>query len=144
LSASHIPANVRRRVLAAARDQCAFCRSEERLMGVTFEIDHIVPQLKGGKTSIDNLCLCCPSCNRHKAAKTQAVDLITGTQASLFHPIFDRWSEHFAWSKDGALVLGLTPVGRATIDALKMNRLQMLELRKYWLANGNHPRNKEG
>jgi hypothetical protein len=134
---------MRRNVLAAARGRCAFCRSEEKLMGVTFEIDHIVPRLRRGKTSPGNLCLCCPSCNRHKAARTQAVDHTTGAETSLFHPRHDRWSEHFVWSNDGTRVLGLTPTGRATIDALKMNRPQMIELRRYWLANGNHPRNAE-
>jgi len=109
-------------------------------MGVTFEIDHISPRLRGGKALIDNLCLCCPNCNRHKSARTRAVDPTTGAETPLFHPVRDRWSEHFAWSDDGARILGLTPTGRATIEALKMNRSQMLELRKYWLANGNHPR----
>ncbi|MDZ7363375.1 MAG: HNH endonuclease [candidate division KSB1 bacterium] len=130
-------------MFAAARGRCAFCRSEERLMGVTFEIDHIVPRLQRGKTLIDNLCLCCPSCNRHKSVRAQAVDPTTGAETPLFHPTHDHWPEHFAWSDDGARILGLTPTGRATIEALKMNRSQMLELRRYWLANGNHPRNVE-
>ena len=141
MSSPRISANLRREVFAAARGRCAFCRSEERLMGVTFEIDHIAPRLRGGKASSDNLCLSCPSCNRHKSARTQAVDPTTGAATLLFHPTRDYWSEHFAWSDDGAQVLGLTPTGRATIEALKMNRSQMLELRRYWLANGNHPRN---
>lgn len=34
-------------------------------MGVTFEVDHIVPAAGGGKTRLSNLCLCCPTCNRH-------------------------------------------------------------------------------
>lgn len=143
MSSPRIPASLRRSVLAAARGRCAFCRSEEKLMGVTFEVDHIVPRLRGGKASLSNLCLCCPSCNRHKATKTYVVDPTTGAETPLFHPILDHWSEHFAWSDDGAHVLGLTPTGRATTEALKMNRSQMLALRRYWLANGNHPRNAE-
>jgi hypothetical protein len=112
-------------------------------MGVTFEVDHIVPRLLGGKNSFDNLCLCCPSCNRHKSARTHAVDPTTGAETPLFHPTRDYWSEHFTWSEDGTQILGLTPTGRATTEALKINRSQMLELRRYWLANGNHPRNAE-
>jgi hypothetical protein len=139
LSSPRIPASLRRSVLAAALGRCAFCRSEEKLMGVTFEVDHIVPRILGGKNSFDNLCLSCPSCNRHKSARTHAVDPTTGAETLLFHPTRDHWSEHFAWSQDGARVLGLTPIGRATIEALKINRSQMLELRRYWLANGNHP-----
>lgn len=71
------------------------------------------------------------------------VDPTTGAEAPLFHPKLDHWFEHFAWSEDGARILGLTPTGRATVEALKINRPQMLELRRYWLANGNHPRNAE-
>lgn len=139
MSPTALPKNLRRQVLANAQGKCAFCLSKERLMGVTFEIDHIIPRIRGGKMEIENLCLCCPSCNRHKAAKTQALDPLTNTVASLFHPNFDIWSEHFIWSDDGREMIGLTPTGRATIEALKINRPQMLELRKYWEATGNHP-----
>jgi hypothetical protein len=112
-------------------------------MGVTFEVDHIVPRAQGGKASIDNLCLCCPSCNRHKSTKIQGIDPTSGAGTPLFHPKRDLWFEHFAWSDDGERILGRTPAGRATIEILKLNRHQMLELRRYWLANGNHPRNAE-
>lgn len=65
---SRIPAKLRKAVMAAANNQCAFCRSQESAMGVTFEIDHIIPLAEGGKSSLANLCLCCPSCNRYKSA----------------------------------------------------------------------------
>jgi hypothetical protein len=142
LSPSRIPAKLRRQVLAAARNKCAYCRSEERLMGVTFEIEHIVPRSKGGKNSIDNLCLSCPPCNHHKSKRVRAVDPVSGAEARLFHPLHDRWSQHFAWSDDGTTIRGLTNVGRTTIDALKMNRPQMIELRGYWLSTGQHPLDK--
>jgi hypothetical protein len=129
--------------LHARKANVLFVEMRKRGWGVTFEIDHIIPRMHGGKTSIDNLCLCCPSCNRHKSAKTKAVDPITGTEVPLFHPSHERWSEHFSWSKDGTRIVGLTAKGRATVVALKMNRSQMIELRRYWLATGNHPRNFE-
>jgi len=141
VSLPRVPARLRRQVLAEANGRCAFCRSEERLMGVTFEVDHIIPRLHGGKTSVDNLCLCCPSCNRHKSTKADAVDPATGDKSPLFNPKSDRWLEHFSWSDDGTLMVGLTSKGRATIEAIKMNRPQMIELRKYWLLTGDHPRN---
>lgn len=139
MSASGLPVKLRREVIENARGKCSFCLSEERLMGVTFEVDHIIPRIRGGKTIIENLCLCCPSCNRHKAAKTHAIEPLSDIEVPLFHPNFDKWSEHFEWSDDGTRIIGLTPSGRATIEALKFNRPQMLELRRYWLATGNHP-----
>jgi hypothetical protein len=44
----------------------------------------------------DNLCLCCPTCNRYKAARTRAAEPMTGEPTSLFHPTRDVWEDHFA------------------------------------------------
>jgi hypothetical protein len=45
----------------------------------------------------------------------------------LFHPRRDRWSEHFAWND--LVLVGLTPIGRATVELLAMNAWQRVELR---------------
>jgi hypothetical protein len=108
-------------------------------MGVTFEVDHIVPRSAGGKTSLGNLCLSCPTCNRHKAARTHAEDPATGERAPLFHPVRDLWEDHFEWSEGATIITGRTLVGRATVHALHMNRPVMVELRRYWAATGLHP-----
>jgi hypothetical protein len=52
----------------------------------------------------------------------------------LFHPRRDRWDEHFAFQ--GALIVGLTPVGRATVRTLNMNGADRLEVREELLARG--------
>jgi hypothetical protein len=57
----------------------------------------------------------------------------------LFHPHREKWKEHFAWSVDGSVLVGLTPAGRATIDALRMNRPQLVRTRGLWIALGDHP-----
>lgn len=54
----------------------------------------------------------------------------------LFRPTQDSWSYHFAWSTDGAYILGQTPIGRATVEALQFNRPAMVLLRRYWRATG--------
>jgi len=64
---ARIPKALRQAVIAAAQGRCAYCLSPEQLMGVTFEIDHVIPRSAGGPTQLDNLCLSCPTCNRHKA-----------------------------------------------------------------------------
>ncbi|HEX4054125.1 MAG TPA: hypothetical protein VHX86_07660 [Tepidisphaeraceae bacterium] len=38
----------------------------------------------------------------------------------LFHPLSDRWEEHFILNDDGTIG-GNTPIGRATAIALAMN-----------------------
>ncbi len=52
-----VPIALREQVLARAGGRCAYCRSAEALLGVTFEVDHIVPQAAAGETTINNLCL---------------------------------------------------------------------------------------
>jgi hypothetical protein len=37
----------------------------------------------------------------------------------LFNPRQDRWSDHFAWR--GPILLGLTAIGRATVEVLEIN-----------------------
>lgn len=108
-------------------------------MGVTFEVDHIVPVSHGGRTKFGNLCLACPTCNRHKAARQTAVDPLTKQRVALFHPRTQKWVEHFAWSKDGIRVNGTSLSGRATVETLQMNRAAMVELRRYWMALEKHP-----
>ncbi len=108
-------------------------------MGVTFEIDHIIPQSAGGRTHEENLCLSCPTCNRHKAARHTVRDPETQKEVTLYHPQVNDWGEHFAWNDSGIRVVGLTPVGRATVEALRMNRPQIVQLRRYWVALGLHP-----
>lgn len=135
----YIAAYLREQILAQAGGRCAYCRSAEALLGVTFEIDHIVPLSVGGETSVDNLCLSCPTCNRHKAARQTALDPLSGVHAPLFHPPTQTWDDHFAWSDDGTMLIGLTPAGRATIELLRMNRPVLVQMRRYWVAQNLHP-----
>ena len=118
----HIPVALRAQVRAQAAGRCAFCQSPEELLGVTFEIDHVVPVSAGGTTSADNLCLSCPTCKRHKAARMLGPDPLSRQNTPLFRPRSESWNDHFAWSDDGATIIGITPTGRATVESLPMNR----------------------
>jgi hypothetical protein len=134
-----MPAPLREQVRARAGGRCAYCQSSEELMGITFEVDHIVPRSAGGLTNLDNLCLSCPTCNRFKASRLTAQDPVGRSSVPLFHPLQQVWAEHFRWSTEGVQVIGLTSVGRATVDALRMNRAAIVQLRYYWVALGLHP-----
>src|SRR2546425_6085093 len=133
---ARVPHALRQAVIATAQGRCAYCLSPEHMMGVTFEVDHIIPRSAGGCTQLDNLCLSCPTCNRHKARRLSAHDSLSGRSVTLFHPKQDVWSHHFAWNADGAQIIGLTPTGRATVEALRCNRPAMILLRRYWRATG--------
>ena len=49
---SYIPIELREHVRDAATGRCAYCQSREALMGVTFEVDHIIPQSAGGGSHV--------------------------------------------------------------------------------------------
>jgi 5-methylcytosine-specific restriction endonuclease McrA len=106
---------------------------------VKLEVDHIVPEVLGGPTEEANLCLTCKECNDHKGDRIIALDQLTGEVVPLFHPRQQRWNEHFAWTPEGDTIVGLTPVGRATVTALNLNRDHLVKARRKWVAVGWHP-----
>ncbi|MBD2608624.1 HNH endonuclease [Scytonema hofmannii FACHB-248] len=138
---AYIPVELQRQIRNHFADCCAYCRTAESLTVTTFEFEHIIPLSAKGVTSFENLCLACPSCNRYKASRQTALDPITQEEVKLFHPHQQLWTDNFAWSEDATEIIGLTPVGRATISALKMNRLQLTRVRKMWVKLGEHPPN---
>jgi len=135
----YIPADLQRKVRTRFWNRCAYCQTPEDLSVAIFEFEHITPRSTGGKTEFENLCLSCPTCNRYKADRTTAPDPVTHQEVMLFHPHQNDWAEHFAWSDDATAITGLTSTGRATIAALRMNRTQMVRVRRLWHAMGEHP-----
>lgn len=135
----YIPVELRRLVVERAQNYCEYCRYPGRYAPQTSPLDHIISREAGGPTSAENLAQSCQGCNGHKAAKTEAVDPVTGLLVPLFNPRQQRWEEHFAWSEDSLYIRGLTPVGRATVDALQLNREGLLNMRRVLYAVGEHP-----
>lgn len=68
-----------------------------------------------------------------------AVDPISGERVLLFNPVRQDWESHFRWSTDSTQIIGLTPVGRATIIALQLNRATLVHARALWREAGWHP-----
>ena len=84
-----------------------------------FEIDHVIALKHGGESSADNLALACFHCNSHKGPNIAGQDAVLQATVPLFHPRQETWRDHFNWS--GALLLGKTSMGRATIQVLEIN-----------------------
>ncbi|MHC5595573.1 MAG: HNH endonuclease [Nostoc sp.] len=137
----YIPIELKKEIRNHFADFCAYCRTAEALTVTTFEFEHIIPLSAGGGTVFENLCLACPSCNRYKATRQTAIDPNTQDEVKIFNPQQQLWTYHFAWSEDATEIVGMTSVGRATILALKMNRLQLIRVRKMWVKMGEHPPN---
>ena len=135
----YVSAALRSKIRRKFYGACAYCRSPENLMGVIFEIDHIIPLVEGGKTHEENLCLCCPTCNRYKATHVAAIEPLTNKLYALFHPVYEKWDDHFYWNNNASILICKTATGRATIELLRINRSVLVELRKYWKELDMHP-----
>lgn len=134
-----IPRTLREKVAADAGLRCGYCQTPQLFTAMPMHVEHIVPLAAGGASTEDNLWLACPLCNGYKGTQTHAIDPDTGERTALFHPRQQSWAVHFRWSSDGALIEGLTPSGRATITALKLNNEHMVRARRRWVAVGWHP-----
>jgi 5-methylcytosine-specific restriction endonuclease McrA len=60
-----ISPTLRKRVLAAHGNRCAYCGIESKHL----ELDHVVPVSQGGTTTEDNLVPACRACNLCKGKK---------------------------------------------------------------------------
>ena len=136
---SYISEEVRSQVRRDCRDRCSYCQALQQYILGVLEIDHIIPKVDGGSDEAENLCLACPSCNRFKAVRKNTIDPITEISTPFFNPQLQIWEEHFAWNEDASEIVGLTDIGRVTIEALKMNRVQLIRVRKMWVKLGEHP-----
>ena len=135
----YIPAELHNPVLADAGHRCGYCQSDELLTGIPLSTEHIIPIAAGGGTTRENLWRSCRPCNELKGPRTHANDPETGESVLLFNPRTQPWREHFRWEQDGALMIGLTSAGRATIRALQLNRPMLVSARRRWVLVGWHP-----
>lgn len=134
-----IPPAVRQLITERDKRRCAYCLTTEENCGLRMHVDHIIPEVAGGLTAPNNLCLACFSCNIYKAAQQTAEDPLTAETVPLFHPVRQRWRDHFAWDESQTQIVGLTSCGRATVAALRMNNPTVVRARRRWVSAGWHP-----
>ena len=136
---NHARRRPRRQVSERAYGLCEYCRCPDHFTNASFHLEHIQPRKAGGETTLDNLAWACPRYNAHKYTKTNARDPHTGRRVPLFNPRRQRWSRHFTWSEDFIRIVGRTMTGRATVEALHLNRPELLNLRRVLHTAGEHP-----
>ena len=117
-----------REVERRAAGRCEYCRMHQSLQGATFHVEHIIPRSLGGRSEIENLAWACPSCNLHKSNRVEVSISDDHVPVPLFNPRSDKWSDHFGW--ECYHIIGLTPVGRATVDALLLNHERRIKIRQ--------------
>jgi len=120
-----------------ARYCCEYCGLPERYSSIAFEIDHVVAEQHGGKTTSGNLALACFADNHHKGPNLAGIDPKSGRKVWLFNPRRQKWSRHFRWN--GPVLVGRTPVGRTTIAVLQINAPHRIAARAALLAEGVFP-----
>ncbi|SRR5579871_3754962 len=125
---------LRQLVWDRAQDACEYCHIPQRFDVLPFQIEHIIAQKHHGPTTADNLALSCYYNNSHKCPNIAGIDPATGEVTRLFHPRRDSWEGHFKW--DGPELVGLTAIGRTTIDVLAINLPERAEHRRLLLAAG--------
>jgi 5-methylcytosine-specific restriction endonuclease McrA len=130
---------LRQQVRDRAGNRCEYCLSHQDYTMGRLQLDHIYPTSKGGTDTADNLCLACELCNQAKWNQTQAIDPVTQEIVSLFHPRQQSWEDHFFWSDQNTKITGLSPEGRATVLALKLNNPIAVRVRSNWVRAGWHP-----
>lgn len=114
-----ISSALRQLVFDRAQGKCEYCLVHQNFSIYTHEVDHVIAQKHGGQTSADNLALACLSCNRHKGSDLTTFDPATGKLVTLFNPRQQGWNLHF--KLESAYIIGITPIGRATVFLLMLN-----------------------
>jgi 5-methylcytosine-specific restriction endonuclease McrA len=127
---------LRSAVADRARYRCEYCHYPEAASNTPLELDHVLPEAKDGPTTLGNLALSCRACNLHKYVKTEARDPLTVGNEALFHPRNQQCSEHFGLNLETAEIVGVTPIGRATVEALSMNSHHALATRQLLIRLG--------
>ena len=127
---------LRQLVRSRAASRCEYCHLPESLTDAPFHIDHIIAVKHRGETHSENLAWSCFYCNSFKGPNLSGWDVRERTVTRLFHPRTDEWQQHFVWR--GPQLVGLTAIGRVTIDVLVINDPQAVEFRKVLLELG-HP-----
>lgn len=140
---SKIPEAIQAQVRQRAAYLCEYCHASEQWQYVQFTVDHVIPLTLGGADDLDNLALACFHCNRQKSNHLTGIDPQSAAEVPLFNPRRERWQNHFIWSTYGLSIIGLTPTGRATVDALALNRERVMNIRAADLEVGRHPPAKD-
>ena len=117
-----------------ATDRCEYCRIASSDYRLPFQIDHMIARQHGGSDDLENLALACLHCNRHKGPNIAGRDPITGEIERLFDPRKDAWGEHL--QLQGPVVVGLTAIGRVTVQVLAMNEPGFLAARAALVEEG--------
>ncbi|MDE0468953.1 MAG: HNH endonuclease signature motif containing protein [Candidatus Poribacteria bacterium] len=123
-------------VASRANERCEYCQYPQEFTTFSLPVDHIVPQAADGPTEPDNLAFACSQCNRYKSSHQKGTDPVTGADVRLFNPRIDDWTVHFLLNWETGKIEGRTPIGRVTVDTLRMNDARPIRARQNLIKIG--------
>ncbi|MBY0227665.1 MAG: HNH endonuclease [Gemmataceae bacterium] len=137
MSVTHIPAELRRLMVARAEGLCEYCliAVEDTFLGTA--ADHIISEKHGGPTAEENLAQACAACNNAKGSDVGSIDWATRQFHRFFNPRTDRWADHFRLG-DG-IIEGVSPIGSVTARLLRFNDAARVLERRALGAAGRYP-----
>lgn len=120
-----------------AKYRCEYCQLLEKYMDCVNE--HIKAKSRGGTDDLKNIANSCARCNGAKYNKTSGYDEMTNKEVRLFNPRIDNWERHFQWDDEFIKIIGITAIGRVTVNILKMNHQKSQDLRRLMRISKEHP-----
>lgn len=62
----HVPLLMQRAVIQRAKGYCEYCQLPVAFSPASFKFEHIIPLVKQGLTTLENLAFSCGGCNAYK------------------------------------------------------------------------------
>ncbi len=131
---SRVPRQLAAKVARRAGHRCEYCHLPEDASLFAFQPDHVIAVKHHGPTNAENLAWTCFYCNSYKGACVAGYDPDSFRLTRLFDPRRDAWTEHF--KRQRGLIIGMTPVGRATVVVLNINHPDAIKIREELIADG--------
>ena len=131
---SRVPEALRIQVQQRAAGRCEYCRKPDGISEYPHHADHIIAVKHNGKTELDNLAWACFQCNTNKGSDLTTFDPEPNSLVRLFNPRTQKWDAHFEFQ--GALIIGKTAIGRATVQLLQINHIDQIETRTRLMQAG--------
>ncbi len=130
-------------IAARANHRCEYCQAPELVFNFPFEVEHIIPLSRQGANDEMNLALACRSCNLRKGTRTSGIAPDSSTEVRFFRPREDRWSEHFQIDTNSGKIIGISAVGKVTVEFLEMNSSSQVTARQLWIRLNLFPQSLE-
>lgn len=121
---------VKEKVAQRANFRCEYCFTPVDFSPDPFSIDHIMPKSVILDDDLENLAFCCLGYNNYKHKAQEVVDPLSGAITDIYNPRKDNWADHFQWESSMLKIEGITPLGRATVNRLQLNRPGLVNLRR--------------